>query len=394
MRWSLLIGILLFFVPFANACYNPMDSLAVEVYLNKPGITYDLTPLKSAQNVIIENDSIIYRSHHDESVAVILSEDNGFLRVRVQIPAKSFSSTYAHASLVTPLLISEEMVEKAKELGWEVEGFTFKKKNLLVQINLSRGDECQNDSECATGGCSGEVCTTRDKAKEVITPCIYAEWYDCLRLTQCGCVNGFCTWKSNEEFEKCLREHNMDPSKVVKVPNAEVWIADYGKEKPSEEDLNEMKALFDVFGISCMLENLSFESETVESPTGVVDPYSFNFTEALRTELVWLRDNGIVRINEEDIEMIAKVAKMGKAGYNSHIGWYEKDGKYSWVAYDESDSPLLLRCVGQPFKLKLPPSQVELPQTSTTSTTSQQTESVCGPGLILGLLLMVRVFRK
>lgn len=394
MRWVILIVGLLFFLPLASACYNPMDSLAVEVYLNKPGLSYDLTSLMHAKNVLIEDERIVYRSHYDNRVAVILKEQDGVLRVRIQIPAKSFNLTYAHVSFVTPLLISEKEVEEAKKLGWNVNNLTFRKGHLLVQISTERGNECRGDFDCATGGCSGEVCTTRDKAGEIVTPCIYAEWYDCLRLTQCGCVNGFCTWKPNEEFEECLREHNLDPSKVIKAPSAEIWIADYNKERPSEEDLEEIKKLLDVFGVSCALRNLTFKSEVTNSPVGVIDPYSFDFKQAFRVELEWLRDVGIIKIESEDISAIIESAEMGKAGYNSHIGWYKKEGKYSWIAYDESDNPLLLRCVGQPFELKLPEGEIELPQTSTTSTTSQQTGSICGPGLILGLLLMVRVFRK
>ncbi|WP_042697439.1 CGP-CTERM-anchored Cys-rich protein [Thermococcus sp. PK] len=395
MRKEFVLISLLIFVPLASACYNPMDSLAVEVRLNRPGIYYDLTPLKNAENVIIDDGSIIYRSHYDERVAVILKEVNSSLWIRIQIPAKSFESTYAHASFESPLLISNESFERIKALGWEVKNYTFKKESLYIQISPKNGDECRRDSECAVGGCSGEVCTTKDLAREIVTPCVYKEWYGCLRLTSCGCYNGFCTWKPNPDFEKCLKEHGIDPSKVIKLPLAEVYIADYGKEKPSEEDIGELRELFEVLGISCAFDKLQFKSGTIDTPVGIIDPYSFNFSEALRVELEWLRENGIIAVGDEDISAIVEVAEKGKSGYNSHIGWYEKGGKYSWIAYDESDNPLLLRCVGQPFELKLPSGQVELSQTTTQSdTTSQQTGTICGPGLILGLVLVARVFRK
>ena len=395
MKRAIVLALLLLVAPLVSACYNPMDSLAVEVRLNKPGIYYDLIPLKDAKNVIIENGSIIYRSHYDERVAVILKEVNSSLRVRIQIPAKSFESNYAYTSFETPLLISNQSLEQIKALGWDVEDYTFRKRSLFVQISSRKGDECKSDLECATGGCSGEVCTTRDKAGEIVTPCIYAEWYDCLRLTQCGCYNGVCTWKPNSDFEKCLKEHGIDPSKVIKLPTAEVYIADYGKKKPSEDDLNELKALFEELGIACAFGDMEFKTETTNAPVGVIDPYSFDFKEALRVELEWLKEKGIISISNEDIEAIVEVAEKGKSGYNSHIGWYEKEGKYSWIAYDESDNPLLLKCVGQPFEFKLPEGEIELPQTTTPSdTTSQQTGTICGPGLILGLVLVARVFRK
>ncbi|RLF75777.1 hypothetical protein DRN51_03365, partial [Thermococci archaeon] len=108
MKRAIVLALLLLVAPLVSACYNPMDSLAVEVRLNKPDIYYDLIPLKDAKNVIIENGSIIYRSHYDERVAVILKEVNSSLRVRIQIPAKSFESNYAYTSFETPLLISNQ----------------------------------------------------------------------------------------------------------------------------------------------------------------------------------------------------------------------------------------------------------------------------------------------
>jgi len=400
MRGTFVLVLFLLTVPFASACYNPMDSLAVEVHLNKPGIYYDFTPLKNAENVIIDDGSIIYRSHYDERVGVILREINSSLWVRIQIPAKSFESAYAYASFESPLLISNESFELIKALGWEVKNYTFKKESLYIQISPKNGDECRRDSECAVGGCSGEVCTTKDLAREIVTPCVYKGWYGCLRLTSCGCYNGFCTWKPNPDFEKCLKEHGIDPSKIIKLPLAEVYIADYGKEKPNEEDISELRELFEVLGISCVLDNLQFKTEITNSPEGVIDPYSFNFGKALEVELKWLRENGIIAVGDEDISAIVNVAERGKAGQNSHIGWYRKNGVYTWIPYDESDKPLLVKCVSPPFNISIPKGEIVL-KSSSTPTESSSTPSqsppqgeVCGPALILGLLLVPLLFRK
>lgn len=401
MKGILVLLLLLLAVPLVSSCYNPMDSLAVEVRLNKPGISYDLSPLENAKNVIIDNGSIIYRSHYDGRVGVILKEVNSSLWIRIQIPAKGFESSYAHSSFESPLLISNESLEQIKALGWEVENYTFKKGPLYVQISPRKGNECKSNLDCAAGGCSGEVCTTRDLAREIVTPCVYREWYECLKLTSCGCYNGLCTWKPTPEFEKCLKDHNIEPSKVIKLPLAEIYIADYGKEKPSESDLNELEALFKELGISCAFDKLQFKTETVNAPLGVVDAYSFNFSEALKVELEWLRENGIVKISDEDLNAIVEAAEKGKAGYNSHIGWYKKNGVYTWVAYDESDSPTLLKCIGAPFNVTLPKGEIVLKSSAPSSplegssTTSQGTQNgVCGPGVFVGLLLLPLLFRK
>ena len=64
--------------------------------------------------------------------------------------------------------------------------------------------ECSTDSECAPAGCSGQICASGEKAKEIITTCEYKEEYSCLKLTSCGCVNNKCAWKENENYLNCL----------------------------------------------------------------------------------------------------------------------------------------------------------------------------------------------
>ncbi|MAG45511.1 MAG: hypothetical protein CMH63_01935 [Nanoarchaeota archaeon] len=66
--------------------------------------------------------------------------------------------------------------------------------------------ECTKDSECAIGGCSSQVCTSIDKAKDLITTCEYREEYGCLKLTLCGCVDNKCQWNENEDYKTCLEE--------------------------------------------------------------------------------------------------------------------------------------------------------------------------------------------
>ena len=127
----------------ASACVNPTDSFATEVLLNKPGVSYNLSGMIGSDDIIVktkevpvesepvggmptpqaivipnnnstvitetvmpklpaetrtELDRIIYRSHHNPDVAVVLSEDNiltnggwtddKYLSVRIQVPTK------------------------------------------------------------------------------------------------------------------------------------------------------------------------------------------------------------------------------------------------------------------------------------------------------------------
>ena len=67
--------------------------------------------------------------------------------------------------------------------------------------------ECNTDSDCSAGGCSGQVCASKDKASDIITTCEYKEEYGCYRLTSCGCINNKCTWEENTEFKNCLEKY-------------------------------------------------------------------------------------------------------------------------------------------------------------------------------------------
>lgn len=69
-----------------------------------------------------------------------------------------------------------------------------------------RQAECSSDSECSTAGCSGQICTTKEKANDIITTCEYKAEYDCYKLTSCGCANGKCNWVVTQDFSKCLEE--------------------------------------------------------------------------------------------------------------------------------------------------------------------------------------------
>ena len=64
---------------------------------------------------------------------------------------------------------------------------------------------CDADSDCMTGGCSGQVCQSRFE-DPVITTC---EWRDCYNADKydvsCGCVEGMCKWKS-----KIPRKEELD----------------------------------------------------------------------------------------------------------------------------------------------------------------------------------------
>jgi eight-cysteine-cluster-containing protein len=52
--------------------------------------------------------------------------------------------------------------------------------------------ECSSDTDCVRGGCSSEVCTSRQGAADVMTTCEILPCFDV--LDACACVDGRCRW--------------------------------------------------------------------------------------------------------------------------------------------------------------------------------------------------------
>lgn len=75
---------------------------------------------------------------------------------------------------------------------------------------ISTEGECDLDYDCATAGCSNEVCTTQAKAPTIITTCIYKEEYRCLQKTTCSCIQDKCKWvKSSASYKQCMELKNL-----------------------------------------------------------------------------------------------------------------------------------------------------------------------------------------
>jgi eight-cysteine-cluster-containing protein len=67
--------------------------------------------------------------------------------------------------------------------------------------------ECNADADCAVGGCSSQVCTTKELAPAVVTTCEYLNEYACLNLAGCGCIQNKCQWgKDKPAYQQCIAE--------------------------------------------------------------------------------------------------------------------------------------------------------------------------------------------
>lgn len=72
--------------------------------------------------------------------------------------------------------------------------------------------ECKIDADCSIAGCSGQICSTNEKAKGIMTTCEFKPEYECLILTKCSCINGRCRWDENEKYKECVEEEKRQDS--------------------------------------------------------------------------------------------------------------------------------------------------------------------------------------
>ncbi|WP_232473354.1 CGP-CTERM-anchored Cys-rich protein [Thermococcus thioreducens] len=304
-------------------------------------------------------------------------------------------------SLNVSILVTEEAIERLREDGWKVsDNTTFERNGVTITLISVGGGECTSDADCATGGCSGEVCAPREGASKILTPCVYRQWYDCLPLTSCGCVNGLCTWKPNQAFESCLREHGVDPSQVVRAGYFELRVEGINK---SDGEINAaLKDFLGAFGVSCNSPLTLVKTAVIRlSPT--INPSEVNASGAIKAELEWMRGFGIVNMSGKEVEEISAVARWGFAGHNGKIGWYEgANGSYAWMPYYRSRNPSLIKCVSMevpPYRLPngtayVGPTVAEPPSESPATASGSTNGEVCGPAVVIGLPLLLLLFRR
>jgi len=348
----------LVFVGVALACANPTDSFATEVLLNKPGLSYDLSGIAQAEGVTLqmgevspseveivetaikeapkpqqavtgqevappeegetqtEIEAIIYRSHYDPRVAVVLSESvigreaGEHLSVRIQIPTRKVhgSTPLVQMRLVGPMDVASLGVEQAQALGWEVHV------SGTGSWTVGGGDvEGDDDDEEKEGHSEG-----RQVSRNIYT----------------------------------LRKDNllMDimPAGRRSLTETEVKVTVNSATSLSDEVRSEVARVLVAIRFATdertALENASVEAKVNEwmdlAEAIDVSADEFDWQEAMRTELAWLRDKGVIAgLSDADIEEIAAASRRGSAGYNSRIVY--EAGR--WLPYRETSQPLLLR---------------------------------------------------
>ena len=78
----------------------------------------------------------------------------------------------------------------------------------ISSVNVNKdglGIECSQNVDCLAGGCSGQLCLSRDKADSAASTCEWRDEYACYRQDNCICENNECQWEGNKAFSECIK---------------------------------------------------------------------------------------------------------------------------------------------------------------------------------------------
>ena len=300
--------------PSSSFYLNPYNPISVEVLLNKPGVNYTLSILENAKNVErIGQSSFLYRSHDFDELAVIVYKACGigvpgeeeYLSVRLQPEARKVTEIIAYRThfeipkRYEPHQNGENLssVEELSIPGWNISDYE------------GKGFEAKYN-----GGKVMVLCKANPTSVSFSTLSI----------------------QTKEKVDSETEENILNLLSLI-------FYLD-------ESDIQEAKE---------ELSNMSEEESTRFEPV-------FKFGDkgartALKTELAWLSEKGIIEgLSEEDIHSIYESVKLGYAGVNSRLIY--KDGR--WVSYRNSGYQLIKGVAAeQPYDLEgaqLPIEEVEI----------------------------------
>ncbi|MEM4667088.1 MAG: hypothetical protein QW498_07315 [Thermofilum sp.] len=385
-----LLAALLFSAVSVLACFSQADLYAVEVVLNKPNVTYDLSKLRVEQ---VEPGVYAYRSPVDSRLLVALSElelppwSGKFLGVRVQVPlrtvlqqAYSCGVELATVTVLGPLEVELDAGEGEVSLDL---GELYLKGPAVLLFEPALEVSAQKPLKLSA---SGVLELQGDRASYLVTtPCFAAYGGDCVRVAMV--IPGFdepmsaepgayrvkavVSWVSSE---KVSGKFLVRVKGVILDQAAAGWKTEerafFGATISKAVDGLEVKVSFTRRSLTARVEgegSLSRALEEVEKlvkalglpcalePSGteevkVVPAYDVSRDEmvaALKAELEWLSSTGVISgLSSGDVEAIAEAAQVGFAGWNSRLVW--SDG---WKPYSSVEGALLVRCVKAPPQL-------------------------------------------
>ncbi len=367
-----------------SACYSPADPYAVEVVLNKPGVSYDLSRLRGAAEVEYAGArAYAYRSHYDGRLVVLLSEQEllggRYLSVRLQVPVREAAAVYV-CRVPVARCSREVEIGRVLEVGAGSGSATLDLGVVTLPtafyvFRLVLAYRVEGNASLVVGG---ELRLEGDaRSYRVGMPCLISHGTSCARVmvlipgfdvplrveegayrasltlswTSTGRatiiverLRAICWWEVLPQPLPRGWSLRQDGVLVGSVDGVQVFVnlvegtcrvVVPGGGAPPPEAVSELERLLG--GARVSLEYAGAEGgvrPAVEVSEGEVRA-------ALRGELEWLVKSGVVRgLSGEDIASIAAAARLGSAGWSGRLVFYSG----SWVPYSSVPGAAQARC--------------------------------------------------
>jgi len=273
---------------------------SAEVALNRPRLCYNLSRIEGLVNLTMEDGVIKYESHYDPRVMVVLSLPWAFegkcLSVGLEIPSKPL--TYPIVEVNIGLKTKPEGVDKSvlDSMGYNG-SFSSETSDgyIYVMSKWTKGEKTQIDVSN------------------------FSKWMDVWTIPEK--VWMLVYWEGHMEGD---------------YPYPGGFRALVRNETTLSEDLaEEFRNILEAHGIdssiwgSANITTEVYEEQWVHFPTVSILPKEFDWKEAMKVELEWLKDNGIIlNLSEWDIQSISSLCYLGASGANDRILFFNERWKH------------------------------------------------------------------
>jgi len=284
-----LLTFILIFPNFSSACINSADSFALEVVFNKN--SYNPNQLSALANTIQKQNSYILQSQYNRNLAAILTEmpEDNSLSLRLQIPVETATTKIPYFSSISTITGRKINI---------TQGTTNYKEWIIIYTN--------------------NIEMKKEKLSIIVAslPLKYEIFLEInQKLQNCNNCEGKCVY--NEYENTCITK----------------------KLESDIEDILKFSGLINNFNEVFQSYRVTGKGEKTITDLKPLD-IGIDWQEAIKQELVWLKDEKIINITHQDIEEISQLSEEGKAG-NSKIVYSDKEEK--WLYYYETPNPDLAK---------------------------------------------------
>jgi len=294
------------------------DSFGTQILLSKPGVRYSLAE-PSLRDILTAEEPITYPSHYNPETRVILRYECLFIRIEIpsrEVPAAITEWIIGDAE-ITALRFGE-----ASEFGWDA------KVSSRCGWTTPEGERISVESYLLKKGDVGiDICPAE-------------------------CAMSHCPGEWGPPSPAWVREAETETQAVAKI-----WR--YDAATFPEGMGNEVADVLTAIGFSsdkeAILKGVAEYKVTQPlnlAPAVDIDPEEFDWVEAMKTELLWLRDNGVITgLSDRDIVEASAACQWGrtivfrdgkwKPYYQTHYYPEVAANDYDPIGGDEGDEVVL-----------------------------------------------------